>query len=336
MKKILLIGMGGTIASLMTEDGLSPEMTPDQLLKYVPEISNFCHVETTTVCTIDSTNITPKHWIDTANTIKKEYDNYDGFVISHGTDTMAYTSAAISYLVQSSPKPIIITGAQKPINYDTTDSKVNLSDAFICACSDSINGVHIAFNGKLILGTRARKTHSKSFYAFSSINYPFVAVLQDSYLLQYIKTETDGFPIFSESLDPSVALLKMMPGMDIEVLKFMLENKKAVIIESFGVGGLPTYKDQDFSKLIEEYTEKGRFIIMTSQVENEGSDLSVYHVGNGLSKNPMVLEAYDMTTESVIAKTMWILAKTKNPKEFRNLFYSPIANDILYNPETKK
>lgn len=330
VKKILLIGMGGTIASTSTESGLSPEMTPEELLNYVKGISKFCHVETKTVCSIDSTNISPEYWLKTTKVIQEKYDDYDGFVISHGTDTLAYTSAALSYLIQDSPKPIILTGAQKPINFDTTDSKINLSDAFICACSDTVSGVHIVFNGKLILGTRARKTHSKSFHAFSSINYPFVAVLQDSYLLQYLKLDNHKKPKFSDKLDNNVGLLKLIPGTDIDFLRFMLEKKKAVIIESFGVGGLPKYENANFAELVSEYSSKGKIVIITSQVENEGSDLGVYHVGHGLTDNPNILEAYDMTTESVITKTMWILGKTGNADEFRRLFYKPVANDILF------
>lgn len=174
MKNILMIGTGGTIASEVTGEGLTPELTPEQLMEYVPSVSDMCRVDCLPLFSIDSTNMTPEHWIRVARAVEENYDRYDGFVISHGTDTMAYTAAALSYMIQGSPKPIILTGAQKPINFDNTDSKVNLADAFICACADGMTGVNIVFNGKVILGTRARKTRSKSFQAFSSINYPDV------------------------------------------------------------------------------------------------------------------------------------------------------------------
>ena len=162
MKNILMIGTGGTIASEMTPEGLTPELTPAQLLRYVPAISGLCRVDCLSLFSLDSTNITPKHWLRTAEAIREHYDVYDGFVISHGTDTMAYTAAALSYLVQGAAKPIMLTGAQKPINYDSTDSKLNLTDAFVCAASGRLAGVNIVFSGRVILGTRARKTCSKS------------------------------------------------------------------------------------------------------------------------------------------------------------------------------
>jgi L-asparaginase len=331
MKKILMIGTGGTIASEMTSDGLSPELTPEQLVNYVPAISRMCDVKCLQLFSIDSTNMTPDHWVKVVRCVRDNYDLYDGFVISHGTDTMAYTAAALSYMIQGSPKPIILTGAQKPINFDNTDSKINLQDAFTCACADGMSGVNIVFNGKVILGTRARKTRSKSFQAFSSINYPDVATLQDGYLMQYIKQDSLPRPEFCDTLDTAVGLVKMIPGIDFELLEYMLSRKDAVIIESFGVGGLPSYNsDRFFDIIIEKGIQRGKYIIMTTQVQNEGSNLAVYNVGHRLKGWRYVLEAYDMTTESVLAKIMWILGRTSDEKEVTELFYRPVANDILY------
>ena len=330
MKKILMLGTGGTIASEMTPEGLTPELTPAQLLRYVPAIKELCDVECISLFSMDSTNIRPEHWLVVAKALKENYDKYDGFVISHGTDTMAYTAAALSYLVQGAKKPIIITGAQKPINYDSTDSKLNLTDAFVCACSDKISGVNIVFSGRVILGTRARKTCSKSFAAFSSINYPDVGILLDHKFIQYIVPETKPQPIFCDKLDCKVALVKMVPGTDPELIDFLLERNHALIIECFGVGGLPAYEDKQLLRIIEKHTRNGKFVIMTTQVQNEGSDLSVYSVGHGLKTNPNVLEAYDMTTESVYAKIMWILGQTHESEEVSRLFYETVAHDILH------
>ena len=155
MKKILLIGTGGTIASDVTEDGLAPELTTEQLLSHLPAISGICDVDCVQLLNLDSTNMRPEHWLAMAGCVRDNYDRYDGFVIAHGTDTMAYTAAALSYLIQGSPKPVILTGAQKPIGFDSTDSKINLTDAFRCAASD-LPGVSIVFNSHVILGTRAR------------------------------------------------------------------------------------------------------------------------------------------------------------------------------------
>ena len=330
-----MLGTGGTIASEMTPDGLTPELTPDQLLRYVPAIRSLCSVDCLSLFNIDSTNITPRHWLLTAKAIEEHYDRYDGFVISHGTDTMAYTAAALSYLIRGADKPIILTGAQKPINYDSTDSKLNLIDAFVCACSGDLAGVNIVFSGRVILGTRARKTCSKSFTAFSSINYPDVGTLLDHELIRYIKPECLPEPVFSGVLDERVALMKMVPGTDPALLDFLLERNDALIIECFGVGGLPAYEDEKLLEIIAGHTANGKFVVMTTQVQNEGSDLSVYSVGHALKDNPLILEGYDMTTEAVYAKMMWILGQTKDPERVAWLFYEPVTHDILYKNRVK-
>ena len=327
-KRILLIGTGGTIASEMGDNGLEPELTSRQLLRYVPDISGICEVDCTQLFSLDSTNIRPEHWLRIAGSIQQCYEKYDGFVISHGTDTMAYTSAGLSYLIQNSRKPIVLTGAQKPIGYDTTDSKQNLRDAFTVAAS-GMSGVLLVFNGKIIMGTRARKTRSKSFEAFSSINYPIVGMVQDGRLIQYIRPENSAPTRFYHELDARVALLKLTPGIECGVLEYLLERSSAVIIESFGVGGLPVYEPGSFYDTIKKGLDDGRTVVLTTQVENEGSDLSVYHVGNSIKQNLPILEAYDMTTEAVTAKLMWILSQTTGREEVARLFYTPVACDIL-------
>ncbi len=327
-KRILLIGTGGTIASEMGDNGLEPELTSRQLLRYVPDISGICEVDCTQLFSLDSTNIRPEHWLRIAGSIQQCYEKYDGFVISHGTDTMAYTAAGLSYLIQNSRKPSVLTGAQKPIGYDTTDSKQNLRDAFTVAAS-GMSGVLLVFNGKIIMGTRARKTRSKSFEAFSSINYPIVGMVQDGRLIQYIRPENGAPTRFYHELDARVALLKLTPGIECGVLEYLLERSSAVIIESFGVGGLPVYETGSFYDTIKKGLDDGRTVVLTTQVENEGSDLSVYHVGNSIKQNLPILEAYDMTTEAVTAKLMWILSQTTGREEVARLFYTPVACDIL-------
>ncbi len=327
MKKILLIGTGGTIAAAVTESGLTPELTTEQLLAHLPAISRICEVECFQLLNLDSTNIGPLHWLRMVRCIREHYADYDGFVLTHGTDTMAYTAAALSYLIQGSPKPIVLTGAQKPIGFDSTDSKINLTDAFRCA-SEDLPGVSIVFNSQVIPGTRARKTRSKSFQAFSSINYPNLGVLRDGVLLRYIRQDCAPEPVFCETLDTKVALLKLLPGEDRAQADFLLERNDALIIESFGVGGLPAAGG--FQSCVDEWTAAGRTIVLTTQVANEGSDLGVYHVGHALKGHPGVLEAYDMTTEAVTAKLMWILGQTRDWPEIRRLFYTPVAKDILW------
>ncbi len=335
MKKVLMLGTGGTIASGHTPSGLSPVLTVEQLVENVPEIPSLCNVDCIQLFSIDSTNIEPTHWLQIAAAIEEHYEEYDGFVIAHGTDTMAYTAAALSYLVQYSPKPIVLTGAQKPLLFENTDSKANLADAFRCAVS-ALCGVMIVFNGKVILGTRARKTHTTSFQAFSSINFPLLAVLQEGFLLEYIRPLSLPAPKFYRSLNPKVGLLKMIPGTDHGLLSYILEHNDAVIIESYGVGGLPSYQGSGFFDVIQAAVAEGKTIVMTTQVQNEGSNLATYDVGFHLKNKLQILEAYDMTTEAVVAKLMWILGQTKEPAEVRRLFCAPVSHDLLYSKEVRR
>ncbi len=327
MKKILMIGTGGTIASEITSSGLAPELKTEELLDFIPDVRRMCEVECKQIYNLDSTNIEPEHWLGIARTIEESYDLFDGFVISHGTDTMAYTAAALSYLIQNSGKPIVITGAQKPIWFDGTDSKRNLTDAFTYAVHGT-GGVQIVFNGKVILGTRARKTYSKSFKAFSSVNYPALALVEDGKLLQYIKTDVKDEVKFYREMNRNIGLLKLVPGIKREIVDFMLSINDGLIIESFGVGGIPEYSD--FYSMISAATEKGKIIIMTTQVPNEGSDLSVYHVGGHLKSTVRLLEAYDMTTEAAYSKLMWIMGQTADFDDIKKMFYTPVACDILH------
>lgn len=327
-KNVLLIGTGGTIASELGENGLKPELSSEQLLKYIPDLEETCRVDCMQVCSLDSTNLRPEHWTQIAGAICRHYREYDGFVVCHGTDTMAYTAAGLSYLIQGSSKPIVLTGAQRPIGFETTDSKQNLRDAFTVAGSD-MAGVMIVFSGKIILGTRARKTHSKRFEAFSSINYPVLGHVRDGKIFPFIHPECRAVPQFYNKVNPKVALLKLIPGMDCRIAEYLLAHNDGLIIESFGVGGLPSYESGDYLPVIKAGLDAGKLVVMTTQVENEGSDLGVYSVGSRIKRSLPVLEAYDMTTEAVTAKLMWILGQTSDPTWAEELFYTPIACDLL-------
>ena len=172
MKQILVIATGGTIACRSTEKGLMPQIEMEDFLNYVPKIREMCCLHAVQLMNLDSTNMQPENWIAIADTIHKEYDRYDGFVVLHGTDTMAYTAAALSYLIQNSQKPIVLTGSQQPIQMEITDAKKNLHDSIMYAADPESTGVCLIFDGKVIAGTRAKKTKSFSYHAFSSINFP--------------------------------------------------------------------------------------------------------------------------------------------------------------------
>lgn len=331
-KHILLLATGGTIASKKSENGLKPLLTPEELLSFVPDTKEFCHTDALQILNLDSTNVAPAHWLLIADAIQKHYDDYDGFVICHGTDTMAYTAAALSYLIQNSAKPIVITGAQKPIDLEITDAKTNLSDSLRFASCDKAYGVVIVFDGKVIAGTRGKKERTKSYNAFSSINFPYIATIQDGHIIFYLddKQQLTQSVQFYQTLNSRVALLKLIPAMDSGVLDYMADHYDAVIIESFGVGGIPTYESGDFHKSIERLIHSGKTIVMTTQVTNEGSNMSVYEVGKTIKKEFGLLEAYDMTLEATVTKLMWILGQTKDPEKIQELFHTTINRDMLF------
>ena len=147
-------------------------------------------------------------------------------------------------------------------------------------------------------------------------------------LLRYIRQDCGKAPVFYDRLNTRVALLKLVPGMGREAADFLLERNDGLIIESFGVGGLPEFGG--FYHCVDEAMSAGKTVVLTTQVENEGSDVGVYHVGHALKNKLGVLEAYDMTTEAVVAKLMWILGRTRDRKEVERLFYTPVAKDILW------
>ncbi|MCI8996800.1 MAG: asparaginase [Lachnospiraceae bacterium] len=330
-KRILLLTTGGTIASTQTERGLAPGLGAQELLESLRDILPPCRIDTREVCSLDSTNMTWREWLLLAGAVREAYDAYDGFVITHGTDTMAYTASALSYLIQKSPKPIVLTGAQKPIHMEITDAKSNLRDAVLYALDEKSAGVQILFNGQVITGTRAKKVRSFSFDAFSSINYPPLAAVQDGRILRYIDVgESREEPVFYDSLNPRVFLLKLTPGIRTEILEAVFQTYDCIIVESFGVGGIPDSMADDLFAILSRYEPGEKVLVMTTQVTYEGSNVGVYEVGQRLRERFPLLEARDMTLEAVLAKMMWILGQNLTGfGEIEKLFYERIGQDTI-------
>ncbi|MDO5294581.1 MAG: asparaginase [bacterium] len=330
MTKILMITTGGTIASKQTEYGLSPLITSEEILELIPGVSDFCEVETLPLFNLDSTNVSPNHWLQIVDCIKKNYESFDGFVVTHGTDTMAYSAAALSYLIQKSKKPIVLTGSQKSIFEENTDAKLNLMNSFIFASDSESHGVHIVFDGKAIIGTRARKLRTKSYNAFSSIDYPATAIIRDNKIIRYIKDiPFEETPVFYDTLKERVFLLKLIPGLKADIFEYLKENYDIIIMEGFGVGGIPVYETSSYLDSIKDWIHSGKMLVMTTQVTYEGSDMEVYEVGYQAKKDYNVLEAYNMTLEATVTKLMWILGQTDDLKKIKELFYTPICFDLF-------
>ena len=327
MKKILLIGTGGTIASCKTPDGLQPGLQIQALLDHVPEVKAFCTVDAQEPFSIDSTNLQPTHWLKLVACIRAQYEAYDGFVICHGTDTMAYTAAALSYLIRDPDKPVVLTGAQKPIEHPETDARVNLLDSFRWACM-GYGGVCIVFGGHVLAGTRARKVRTRSARAFASLDFPELAVTRGERIIPFFpKSQTCG-PAFYETLDPHVAVLKLTPGLPPESFAAFGERCDGLVIESYGMGGIPAV----YEEALERLCAAGKTVVVGTQVPQEGSDLSVYQVGRSVLRKYNLLETADMTVEAAVTKLMWVLGQTRDPAEIRRLFQTEINHDRLIRP----
>lgn len=350
MKHILLIATGGTIASAEDGNGLSPALTGEELARSVPEIEGLCELDIVQPMNIDSTNMRPADWLRIAEVIRENYDAHDGFVILHGTDTMSYTAAALSYLIQDSPKPIVLTGSQQPMGNPFTDAKINLYQSLVYAVSDRSRDVSIVFGGYAIAGTRARKQRTMSFNAFNSINYPVLAYLRQDKVIcsgsaavsagpaecvcagDGAARAADGAldePRFYTELNSRVCALKLTPGLTPDIFRLLKPDYDAVILETFGMGGVPERgaDGASYQEAIFDWVDSGRTVVMTTQVPEEGLDLGVYEVGRAYAEHPGILKGGDMTTEALVAKTMWALGQTRDADELQRLFYRPINHD---------
>ena len=334
-KRILWIQTGGTFSCADTKSGLAPqssEAQAEKILALMPQVCEKYDIVPMTLMNIDSSDMTISDQKRIADTIDDNIGKYDGIVITHGTDTMAYTAAALSYLIQNNRRPIVITGAQKPIDLAITDARSNLLDSLRFASHDRAHGISIVFGGKVIAGTRAKKEFSKSYNAFSSINYPDIASIHDQKIIFYIddKDQSTKPLVFYHEMNQKIFLLKLIPGIDGKVLDALFPSYSGLIIESFGVGGLPHYENDNFIDAIAHWIEAGKPVCMATQVTHEGSDMEVYQVGKVIKERFPVLESYDMTLEASVTKMMWALGQTRDMEKFKELFYTTINHDLLF------
>lgn len=330
MKKLLLLTTGGTIASVEGANGLSPAVDANELLSFVSNMDNDYTMETVSLMNLDSTNMQPEDWVSMAEAVKDHYDAYDGFVITHGTDTMAYTAAALSYMLQNASKPIVITGSQIPITFQKTDAKKNIKDAIRFACEE-IGGVYVVFDGRVIQGTRAIKLRTKSYDAFESINYPYIAFIHEDEVEYNKKIQSEKVPFTVDtSLCTDVLLLRLYPGLKPEILDALASMYKGIVIESYGSGGIP-FEGRDLLEKINELVERGIVVVITTQCLEEGEDMSIYEVGRRINQE-LVTRSSNMNTEAIVPKLMWALGQSTDPKEVKRMMERPIAEDITIWP----
>ena len=336
--KVLLIYTGGTIGMIKDqESGILKPFDFEQITKEVPELNRFdCEIDSFSFSTpLDSSNMNPDVWVELAEIIEDNYTNYDGFVVLHGSDTMAYTASALSFMLQGLNKPVIFTGSQLPIGVIRTDGKENLITAIEIASAKKANKpivpeVGIYFEYQLYRGNRTTKINAEDFEAFESFNYPFLAEagIRIKYKSRYIKEFSEEAVLnVYKKFDRNVAALKLFPGITEEFVSHFLAtpNLKAVVLETFGSGNAPS--DAWFLSLLKDAVDRGIVIVNVTQCKGGGVDQAKYETGNNLEAIG-VISGGDITFEAAITKLMLILGGQTPLDKIKRKFLSPFSGEL--------
>jgi L-asparaginase len=331
MKNILLIQTGGTIA-MDTGDHKKPTLNApkwaDLIDGALPELAEIANVDTRKLFMEDSSDINRDHWGQLATFIHQQYENYDGFVILHGTDTMAYTASALSFALQNITKPIILTGSQVPMSSIRSDARRNLINAIEMATMD-LPEIAVCFNDHVFRGNRSSKISIGDFDAFGSPNFPPLAEIGLHINLQSHVREasTDSLQL-STAFSDQLFLLKIYPSLDPAFLQSIpLQGIRALVIEAFGSGNFPISGDYSLIPFFEQCLKNEVLLIFTSQAAYDAVNLSNYESGRQALQLG-ALSAADMTTEATLTKLMYLLGQSADNSMVRKKFIQNIAGEL--------
>ncbi len=329
-----------------TDQGLRPAYRPEELIRLVPEIADFARIHSRMILNLDSTNIHPGDWILMAKESEKAIRDggFDGVVITHGTDTLSYSSSMLSFMIQNPQVPIVLTGAMHPAGTPGGDAEKNLLQAVQFAAYGP-PGVYVVFNGRIIRGSRAGKVSSLDKDAFQSINVPPVGVFLNMTTpggkpphpiiekIQWPRPDEKPMKIDTR-IEPRVMAVKLTPGLEPRwLLEFCNKEKiRGLVIEGFGAGGIPFREPLNLAPVVEKFGREGIPVVITTQCLEGGVNLDTYEVGRK-AVSAGAISAHDMSFEGAVTKLMWVLGRTGDPVRVRELMESDIAGEITFPAE---
>ena len=325
-KKILLLTTGGTIASLPGGEGLEPQRS-DVMERELNQLRTYYDITVKDVMCLDSSNIRPEEWQQIARSIFEERVGYDGVVVSHGTDTMAYTASAVTYMLPNIDVPVVFTGSQLPLADMLSDGPDNLRTAFAMAASGH-PGVFLAFDRKVMLGCRAVKVRASGFSAFESVNARYAARVSNQGLVvdPDILPKRTGEAELRTEISRNVFLLKLTPGLNPAVFDMLAAmGYRGIVVEAFGLGGVNVLHKG--LRGIHRAVEDGISVVITTQCLYDSANLQVYQVGNKLLELG-VIQGRDMTSEAAMTKLMWAIGQGMEPDQIADLFAKNLAGEV--------
>ncbi len=325
-KKILLLTTGGTIASMPGGEGLEPHRS-DVMERELTQLRTYYEITVRDVMCLDSSNIRPEEWQLIARRIFEDRVGFDGVVVSHGTDTMAYTASAVTYMLPNIDLPVVFTGSQLPLADMLSDGPDNLRTAFAMAAS-GYPGVFLAFDRKVMLGCRAVKVRASGFSAFESVNARYAARVSNRGLVvdESILPKITGQPELRTDISRNVFLLKLTPGLNPAVFDMLAAmGYKGIVVEAFGLGGVNVLHKG--LRGIHRAVEDGISVVITTQCLYDSADLQVYQVGNKLLELG-VIQGRDMTSEAAMTKLMWAIGQGMEPEQIAALFQRNLAGEV--------